>query len=82
MKQKDIVLILVTVFISAVVAIFLSKIFIAPPKNRQQKVEKITAIDSNFPDPDKNNFNTNSVDPTRSITIGTSTNPQPFNNKQ
>lgn len=79
MKQKDITLIIVVAFISAVVSIAVSKYFIAPPKNRQQKVEVVEAISSEFPEPDPAYFNKNSVDPTKLINIGDNSNPQPFN---
>lgn len=79
MKQKDITLIIVVAFISGVVSITLSKYFIAPPKNRHQKVEVVEPISSDFLKPDSAYFNKNSVDPTKLITIGDNANPQPFN---
>jgi len=79
MKQKDLAIIIVIIFISAVVSIFISKAIIAPPKNRQQKVEVVGAISSDFPQPESKYFNLSSVDPTQLITIGTNSNPQPFN---
>jgi len=79
MKQKDIALIIIIVAISAVISVFVSKAFISAPKNRQQKVELVTPITSDFSQPDPKYFNANSVDPTKNITIGGSSNPQPFN---
>lgn len=80
MKQKDITLIVVVAFISSIVSITVSKYFIAPPKNRQQKVEIVEAISSEFPELDPTYFNKDSVDPTKLINIGDNSNPQPFNN--
>ncbi len=79
MKQKDILLIIVVAFVSGVISIVTSKVLIAPAKNRQQKVEVVQQIKSDFPQPDSKYFNQNSIDPTRLITIGNDSNPQPFN---
>ncbi len=81
MKQKDIALIVVVVSISAVISIFISKSFISSPKNREQSVEVVTPIigDGSSFTPDAKYFNSNSVDPTKNITIGDSNNTQPFN---
>lgn len=81
MKQKDIAIILVIAFISAVLSIFASKAIITAPKNRQQKVEVVAPITPDFPTPDNKYFNSSAVDPTQIITIGNNTNPKPFNNK-
>lgn len=82
MKQKDIALILVIVFISAVISIVVSKILFASPKNRQQQVEVVQPITADFPTPDTKYFNANAFDPTQLIEIGNSSNPNPFNGKQ
>jgi hypothetical protein len=78
MKQKDLAVIIVVVFISAMLSLFLSKLVIAPPKNRQTKVEVVEPITSEFKIPDKKYFNANSLDPTLLIQIGDSTNTSPF----
>ncbi|HET9173759.1 MAG TPA: hypothetical protein VFN56_00580 [Candidatus Saccharimonadales bacterium] len=82
MKQKDILLIVVVVFISALVSLFVSKALFAPHKGRQQQVEVVTPISDSFPEPDSRYFNTQAFDPTKLITIGGNTNPTPFNAKQ
>ncbi|HSW37403.1 MAG TPA: hypothetical protein VLG37_03490 [Candidatus Saccharimonadales bacterium] len=82
MKQKDIALIIIIVFISAVLSLFLSKMLFASPKNRQQKVEVVEPISADFPTPDSRYFNTQAFDPTKLIKIGDNTNPTPFNTKQ
>jgi hypothetical protein len=78
MKQKDIVLILVIVFISAVVSLFVSKAIFVSPKNRQQQVEVVQPITADFPKPDKQFFNKDANDPTKLITIGQNANSDPF----
>lgn len=78
MKQKDIVLIIVVVFISGVLSLVLSSMFITSPKNRQTKVEIVEPISSDFKLPDKKYFNDQSIDPTQLIKIGDSNNAQPF----
>jgi len=78
MKQKDITLFIVVIFISAVLSIVASKILITPAKGRQQKVEVVAPITPDFTTPSSKYFNANSVDSTQLITIGNNTNPQPF----
>jgi len=78
MKQKDLALILVIVFVSAIVSLFVSKAIFASPKNRQQSVEVVQPITANFPQPDSSYFNSNSIDPTQSINVGQNANPNPF----
>ncbi len=79
MKQKDIILIVVVGIISGIVSLFISNALFAPPATRQQQIEKVGAISSSFSSPDSKYFNSQSVDPTQLIQIGTSTNPNPFN---
>ena len=78
MKQKDIALIVVIVFISAIISLFVSKAIFASPKNRQQQVEVVQPISSDFQSTDNHYFNTNAFDPTQPITIGQNANPDPF----
>jgi hypothetical protein len=82
MKQKDVALIIIIVFISAVISLFLSKAIFAPPKNRQQEVEVVQPITTDFPKPDSHYFNDQAYDPTQSITIGQNANPNPFSSSQ
>jgi hypothetical protein len=83
MKQKDLVLILVIVFISAIISLVVSNSIFASPKNRQQKVEVVQPITTDFQTPDQKYFNSQSFDPTKVITIGDNSNPNPFSgNKQ
>lgn len=79
MKQKDIALIIVIVFFSAVISFFVSRFIFASPKNRQQEVEVVQSITADFPAPDTHYFNASSIDPTQLIQIGNNNNPNPFN---
>ncbi len=79
MKQKDLILIIVIVFISAILSLVLSNMIFTSPKNRHQSVEIVDAITSDFPTPDTKYFNSNSIDPTQLIQIGNNNNQTPFN---
>ncbi|HEX4775063.1 MAG TPA: hypothetical protein VH234_06120 [Candidatus Saccharimonadales bacterium] len=78
MRKKDLALIVVIIFISAVVSYFVSQTLFAPPKNRQQQVEVVRPITADFPQPDTRYFNNQAFDPTKTITIGQSNNNNPF----
>jgi hypothetical protein len=78
MKQKDIVLIIVVSFISAVFSLFISKALFSSPENRQEKVEVVEKITADFSQPDAKYFNPNAINPTQLIRIGENPNPQPF----
>lgn len=82
MKQKDIALIAVIAVISGIASFLLSNLLFAPPKTRQQQVEVVEAITSNFPAPSTKYFNAQSINPTELIQIGKTTNPNPFNGTQ
>jgi hypothetical protein len=79
MKRKDLALILVIVFISAIVSLLVSNRIFTSPTNRQQKVEVVRPITSAFPAPDGHYFNAGANDPTKLITIGQNSNTDPFN---
>lgn len=81
MKQKDIILILVVVFISGVLSVVASKYLLGGNSNNTEKVEVVEAISSEFKQPDPRYFNKNSIDPTLIIKIGENSNNQPFNNQ-
>lgn len=79
MKQKDIALILVIAFISAVLAVTVSSLTVGSKQNRQQQVEVVDKISDQFIQPSKQYFNENSVNPTQIIRIGDNNNQQPIN---
>lgn len=80
MKQKDIALIILAGFVSAILSYFVSNALFASPKDRQEQVEVVEAITTDFPTPDKRYFNPESINPTQLIQIGDNPNAQPFNN--
>lgn len=82
MKQKDIALIIVVAFISAVFSLVISRSLITSSKNRSAKVTIVEPITADFPTPDQKYFNSNSVDPTQLIRVGDNSNPAPFNSNQ
>lgn len=79
MKQKDFIAIGIFAFISILFSLILSNLLISSPNNRNQKVEVVDAISSDFNEPDIRYFNNNSVNPTLPIQIGDKQNEQPFN---
>lgn len=81
MKQKDIALIAVIIFVSAIISFFVSKAIFGSPANRQQTAEVVQPITSNFPKPDSRYFNSQAFDPTRVITIDGNNNPNPFSSQ-
>jgi hypothetical protein len=78
MKSKDVALIGIVVFISIIVSVFASKALFSSSKSQGQTVEVVPAISADFPTPDSKYFNSSSVDPTKTITIGGSPNTNPF----
>lgn len=79
MKQKDIAMIMVIAFVSAIVSLVVSRLLFTTPQNQEQQVEVVPAITANFPPPDSRYFNSNSIDPTQLIQIGNNNNTNPFN---
>ena len=78
MKQKDIALIIIIIFFSALISLLISKAIFVSPKNRQQEVEVVQPITDDFPKPDSRYFNDKAFDPTQTITITENANPNPF----
>ncbi len=79
MKQKDIAMIIVIAFVSAVVSFVVSNKLFVTPSNRQQQVEVVDPITSSFQTPDAKYFNSSSINPTQSSNVGGDTNQNPFN---
>ena len=77
MKQKDIALIVLMVFVSGVISFFLTNMLIVSSSGRQS-APKADIINSDFTQPDSKYFNSSSIDPTQLIHIGTGSNPNPF----
>lgn len=79
MKQKDIAIIIVIAFFSAVISFLASNRLFVTPAGRNQQAEVVDAINATFQTPDKKYFNSNSIDPTQQAVLGTGTNSDPFN---
>jgi len=82
MKSKDLLTIVVVVIVSAAISLFVSSKVFSTPAQRQQQVEVIPQISSDFPTPDSKYFNPQSIDPTQTIQIGPNNNTNPFNSTQ
>jgi len=74
MKQKDVALVLIMVFISAILALVISKFVFSAPQNREQKAEVVDEITPDFSTPPTKYFNAQSVDPAQPISVGTNNN--------
>jgi hypothetical protein len=79
MKQKDVALIIVIAFVSAVISFAVSNKLFVTPSNRAQQVEVVDPIQASFQNPDKKYFNSSSIDPTQTSAIGSGSNDNPFN---
>lgn len=73
MKQKDMIVLLVIVFIAGFASYFVSKSLFSGDKTKVQ-VKRVQAIDPDFNEPSDKYYNGDSVNPTQTITIG-DTNP-------
>ena len=78
MKQNDIVLIIVIVFIAGVVSFFVSNALFSSTETRKADVEVVEPITQTFTEPDKRYFNDQALNPTQLIQIGNQDNRQPF----
>ncbi len=76
-KSKDLSVILVSVGIASLLALFLSGA-IFKTDNVKTSVEIVEPISSEFPALPETVFNQNSLNPTREITIGEGNQPTPF----
>lgn len=79
MKQKDILLVALVVFISGIFSFILSNLVVGSPSSQKQEVEVVEPISADFTSPDDQYFNDQSINPTQTIRIGENPNPQPFN---
>ena len=84
MKQKDIAIVIVIAFISAVLSYFAENLLFGGEKKYTLKAPVVEPIASEFnaPASDDPYLNKNSINPTKSITIGDSTNTAPFKQNQ
>lgn len=78
MKQKDLSIIIAIAFLSAIISLLLSNKLFVTPDNRQQKVEVVDVIYTDFEEPNTRYFNVDSINPTQNSQLN-STNQTPFN---
>ena len=79
MKQKDIIILIVALFVSMLASILVSKFVFSTPKNLDQQVDIVPSISTKFVTPSSTYFNSQALDPTQLINIAPSNNSQPFN---
>lgn len=79
MKQKDISMIIIIGFVALIFGLVVSSMVFSSSSKRNLKADVVTAITTDFKEPDKKYFNENSVDPTQIIRIGENANQTPFN---
>ena len=78
MKQKDIALIIIIAAVSGFASFFISRMIFSTPQNRQQQVEVIDVISSQFNTPSSKYFNQDSINPAQMVEVGDNNNPNPF----
>lgn len=78
MKQKDIVLIVFVAGLSAIIAFLVATKLIVTSANRQQQVEVVDTLTSEFTQPDKRFFNEKSINPVKSSSASGTQNDSPF----
>ena len=78
MKQKDILIIIGVAIVSAIFSYVISNALFGGGSTANLTAPKVTPISAEFPTPDERYFNAASLNPTKTITIGDSTNTQPF----
>lgn len=78
MKSRDFGLIAISVILAIILSVIVSK-FVFVTHSSGQKVEVVPLISSTFSQPDSRYFNSSSLDLTQFISIGNSSNPNPFN---
>jgi len=78
MKNRDLAIIIVVAFLSALVSFGISKLIFSGQKSHSLKAPKVDQITADFKAPDGKYFNRLSLDITKVIVIGDSTNPNPL----
>ena len=81
MKQKNIAVIIIVAFVSAILSFFLSSRIFVTSENRQQRVEVVDVIDPEFSQPNPSYFNAQSINSARASQLGGNTNQTPFNSQ-
>lgn len=79
MKQKDVLVIVTVAIVSGILSFVISSFLFGGSKSYKLTAPKIEPISSEFKLPDEQYFNKQSLNPTKDITIGDSSNNTPFN---
>ena len=79
--KKDIFKIFIVAVFSGVLSIIISGLFLSTSEDRAQKVEIADPIVTTFDIPSKDYFNSDSVNPSQNIQIGTDPNSNPFEDR-
>jgi len=78
MKQDDIILVVGTMFVSAVFALLVTATPIFGSLSKNQQVTVVSTINTSFQAPSSQYLNTSSIDPTLLVRIGNNSNTTPF----
>ncbi len=78
MKKNDLVVILIVAIFAGIFSMVASNLIFTPKSTKTLKAYKIDEISSEFKQPDKRYFNSESVNPTKNIQIGDGNNNKPF----
>lgn len=79
MKQKDIVVIILVAGITGIVSLVAANFLFGGEKAYKLMAPKVDSINATFNMPEQKYFNKESVNPTKDINIGETTNDKPFN---
>lgn len=82
MKQKDVILIVFVIGLSAILSFFLSGFIVGDPASDPLSVERVEPITSEFNAPSDEFFNEDAVNPTQLIRIGDGGNVAPFSQSE
>jgi hypothetical protein len=77
MKQQDIAIVIIIVFMAGIFSFFITSKFITP-SDKKLTAEVVTPISTEFPLPDNKVFNDKAVNPTVKIEIAPNNNDKPF----
>ena len=78
MNKKDLAVVLVVAIFSSVFSILVTSKFLVSADSRQQKVEVVDKIATDFQLPDERFFNKDSLNPTVPGQVNTELNTEPF----
>ncbi len=78
MKSKDIAIIVGIAIVAGIFSYVLSSYLFSQEKSQNLTAPTVKAISAEFPPLDERFFNSNSLNPTKTITIGESENNNPF----